>query len=506
MNFKFDIKRFFPSKNTSDADVINASAVGTKSKLKSIAVLAKANLLLFTLALISILAFGAALYFSDDLQNKNDKDAKKFGEKLDALSKLEQKEVTIKILGNDVINEKVLVTKRLVDAVKAKMPFEAENQGNSIQSKAVVFNQGIHKKVTNLRENTKTGGKFAYELLYEELVKKYDELLTQCHLGSSLSDEDKSASPPSEEDVLVNLQRLKLRYIQTELGKNFDYKMTPSEQSDLMSKLTQRRLGEYSIASEKYSFYVNASSIGAPAKGKQADGIEKIWNLTESGNNSDLLKMWDEQMKYWITQDIIDACSKVNKIGPLAKNPIKRIMQIQFLGRVTGGGIAGEKPAEEAPPEPPPSPDPSADPSADPNADPSAGTALEAPAEMGVPIDPNGEIVFSNYADSLKGWSSNQLYDIYRSKVTMVVETTKIPLVTNALVKQNFITITDVQMSPTDPFRDIQDGFFYGEGPLSTIKFTLESVWLRKWTYELMPDEVRKKFGTTGSLPVSPQE
>ena len=505
MNFKFDIKRFFPSKNTSDADVINASPVGTKSKLKSIAVLAKANLLLFTLALISILAFGAALYFSNELQNKNNKEAQIFGEKLVALSKLEQTQVTIRIPGNDDINEKVLVTERLVDAVKAKMPSEASNQGNSIQSKAVDFNQGIHKPVTNLRKNTKTGGKFAYELLYEELVKKYDELLTQCHLGSSQSDEDKSASPPSEEDVLVNLQRLKLRYIQTELGKNFDYKMTPSEQSELMSKLTQRRLGEYSIASEKYSFYVNASSIGAPAKGKQADGIEKIWNLTESGNNSDLLKMWDEQMKYWITQDIIDACSKVNKSGPLAKNPIKRIMQIQFLGRVTGGESAGEKPAEEAPPEPPPS----ADPSADPNADPNDGTAVEAaaaPAEMGIPIDPNGEIVFSNYADSLKGWSSNQLYDIYRSKVTMVVETTKIPLVTNALVKQNFITITDVQMLPTDPFRDIQDGFFYGEGPLSTIKFTLESVWLREWTGKLMPDEVRKKFGTTGLLPVSSQE
>ena len=500
MNFKFDIKRFFPSKNTSDADVINASPVGTKSKLKNFAVLAKANLLVLTLAFVSISAFGAALYFSKELQIERNQKALEFGKKLDALSKLEQTPVTIRIPNNDDINEKVLVTKRLVDAVKAKikMPSEASDQENSIQSTAVIFNRGIHNPVTNLLKNTETGGKFAYELLYEELVKKYDELLSQCHLGSSQSDEDKSASPPSEEDVLVNLQRLKLRYIQTELGKNFDYKMTPSEQSDLMSKLTQRRLGEYSIASEKYSFYVNASSIGAPAKGKQADGIEKIWNLTESGKNSDLLKMWDEQMKYWITQDIIHACFEVNS-GPLAKNPIKRIMQIQFLGRVTGGGIAGEKPAEEAPPEPPPSPDPSADPSADPN----AGTALEAataPAEMGVPIDPNGEIVFSNYADSLKGWSSNQLYDIYRSKVTMVVETTKIPLVTNALVKQNFITITDVQMSPTDPFRDIQDGFFYGEGPLSTIKFTLESVWLREWTGELMPEEVRNKFGTTGVL------
>ena len=153
MNFKFDIKRFFPSKNTSDADVINASPVGTKSKLKSIAVLAKANLLLFTLALISILAFGAALYFSNELQNKNNKEAQIFGEKLVALSKLEQTQVTIRIPGNDDINEKVLVTERLVDAVKAKMPSEASNQGNSIQLKEFIIQLRICGRTQKLAES-----------------------------------------------------------------------------------------------------------------------------------------------------------------------------------------------------------------------------------------------------------------------------------------------------------------------------------------------------------------
>lgn len=497
MNFKFDIKRFFPSKTASDADVINTSLDGKKDKFKNIAVFAKSNWLVLTLALVSISVFLGAFLFSDSLQKKNEEEAQKFGERMVALSKLEQTSVKIAIPGNLEINEKMLVTKNLVNAVKVKMPtrdLKEENSKQSMESMAIDFNQGIHKSITNLRKDSKTGGKFAYELLYEELLKKYDELLTKCHLNLPQPDDDKSVSPPSEEDVLVNLQRLKLRYLQTELGKNLDYKMTPSEQNDLMSKLTQRRLGEYSIASEKYSFYVNAQSIGAPPKGKQAEGIEKMWNLTESGKNSDLLKMWDEQMKYWITQDIIHACLKANNAGALAKNPIKRIISIQFLGRVLGVEIAAETPAEEAPSETPAS--------ADPNAETSTGGS---PAQSGVPINPNEEIVFSNYANSLKGWSSNQLYDIYKAKVSMVVETVKIPLVTNTLAKQNFITITDVQMRPTDPFRDIQDGFFYGEGPLSTIEFTLESVWLREWTGKLMPDEVRKKFGTTG-LPLAPQE
>ncbi len=499
MNLKFDIKRFFPSKKASDEDSVSTSPDDKKAKFKNIAVFAKSNLLVLTLAIVSISAFVVAFLFSVDLQKENENNAQKFGERMTAVSKLEQAPVTIRIPGNEEINEKSLITKKLVKTVKDKMPTQDSNQGDSIQSKAIDFNQGIHKPIANLRKDSKTGGKFVYESLYEELVKKYDELLTKCHLSPPQTDDEKSVSPPSEEDVLVNLQRLKLRYIQTELGKNFDYKMTPSEQSDLSSKLTQRRLGEYSIASGKYSFYVNAQSIGAPPKGKQAEGIEKMWNLTESGKNSDLLKMWDEQMKFWITQDIIDACLKANNGGAMAKNPIKRIVSIQFLGRVTGGEIAAETPAEEAPSETP------AETSAsdNPNAETSPG---EVPAQTGVPINPNEEIVFSNYAKSLKGWSSNQLYDIYKAKVGMVVETAKIPLVTNSLVKQNFIAITDVQMRPTDPFRDIQDGFFYGEGPLSTIVFTLESVWLREWTGKLMPDEVRKKFGTTGLLPVSSQE
>ncbi len=495
MNFKFNINRFFPSKNASDEDVIDTTPHGNNDKFKKIAVFAKSNLLVFSLALVSTSAFVAALLFSVDLQKENENDAQKFGERMVVLSKLEQTPVTIRIPGNEEINQKSLVTKKLVKAVKDKMPTQDSNQGNSTQSMAIDFNKGIHESIMNLRKDTKTGGKFAYELLYEELVKKYDELLAKCHLTPPQPNDDMSVSPPSEDDVLINLQRLKLRYIQTELGKNFDYKMTPLEQSDLMSKLTQRRLGEYSIASGKYSFYVNAKSIGAPPKGKQAEGIEKLWNLTQTGKNSDLLKMWDEQMKYWITQDIIHACLKANNGGVLAKNPIKRIISIQFLGRVTGGEIVAETPVEEAPSETTTS------------ADPNAGTPTGGvPALTGVPINPNENIVFSNYANSLKGWSSNQLYDIYKAKVSMVVETVKIPLVSNSLFKQNFIAITDVQMKPTNPFRDIQDGFFYGEGPLSTIEFTLESVWLREWTGKLMPDEVRNKFGTTGLLPVSTQE
>lgn len=81
-----------------------------------------------------------------------------------------------------------------------------------------------------------------------------------------------------------------------------------------------------------------------------------------------------------------------------------------------------------------------------------------------------------------------------------MVETAKIPLVTDAIVQQNFIAITNVRISPVDPFVAIQSGFFYGESPVSTVVLSLESIWLRQWTGPLMPDEVRLKFHTTGQV------
>lgn len=97
-----------------------------------------------------------------------------------ALSKLEQTSVKIAIPGNLEINEKMLVTKNLVNAVRVKMPtrdLKEENSKQSMESMAIDFNQGIHKSITNLRKDSKTGGKFAYELLYEELLKNMTNFL-----------------------------------------------------------------------------------------------------------------------------------------------------------------------------------------------------------------------------------------------------------------------------------------------------------------------------------------
>jgi len=188
--------------------------------------------------------------------------------------------------------------------------------------------------------------------------------------------------------------------------------------------------------------------------------------------------LWFLQWKYWIAEDVVSACSKMNQGKSILNGPVKRIISMNFLGRLKSVG-APESTGEETPP------------------------ALDGGAVQpisGVPIDSNAIVSMSNYGVSPRGWASNQLYDVYRTQVELVVETAQIPLLANAFSKQNFIAITDLRISQVDSFNALGMGYFYGESPVSKVVMVLESVWLRQWTGPLMPDEVRAEFGTTGQV------
>ena len=64
----------------------------------------------------------------------------------------------------------------------------------------------------------------------------------------------------------------------------------------------------------------------------------------------------------------------------------------------------------------------------------------------------------------------------------------------------NFITVTDVRVRPLDPFAAAEEGFMYGAAPVSTVSLRLETIWLREWTGPFMPDDLRARLNTSGTL------
>jgi hypothetical protein len=84
----------------------------------------------------------------------------------------------------------------------------------------------------------------------------------------------------------------------------------------------------------------------------------------------------------------------------------------------------------------------------------------------------------------------------------LVVDTQRLPEVLDAICSYNFFTVTSMRLSAVDPFDDVQSGFFYGSAPVTKVSLTIETVWLREWTMQYMPPQIKEALGI-GAPPTS---
>ena len=118
-------------------------------------------------------------------------------------------------------------------------------------------------------------------------------------------------------------------------------------------------------------------------------------------------------------------------------------------------------------------------------------------AGLGSPqVDPAAEAA-RDYSKSFTGRTSNTVYDVRQVTLVFVAETAAIPAVLNALSRENFMTILDMEVVPADPFAAARKGFAYGVEPVSTVTLDIETIWFREWTAFFMPESVRGLLGVT---------
>lgn len=121
--------------------------------------------------------------------------------------------------------------------------------------------------------------------------------------------------------------------------------------------------------------------------------------------------------------------------------------------------------------------------------------ANAAPKDPGTPnIDPSREAKI-DYNISLSGRVSNDVYDVRIVDCELIVATTGLPAVMDAIAKRNFMTVLDARIRPADSFAAAQEGYIYGIEPVSRVNLKIESIWLREWTAETMPGDLRDLLG-----------
>lgn len=262
--------------------------------------------------------------------------------------------------------------------------------------------------------------------------------------------------------------------------------VTPQQRDELSAQLVERRLAEYRRGADVVSFYGSPGVLydGAEAstrglggsrgsRGAAASTIPSVMPDNPPSLTEAYLWQWD----FWVVEDLLRAVVRANADAtgdplPASAAVVKRIESIRL------DAYPMRKPV-----------DPAAAAGGDPFS--SGGGPTGFPGGMSV----GGETGGSPKLTLTNRKSGDGPYDLRHATMTVVVSSARLPKFLSAIKATNLMTVTDLDVEEVDVWRDLAEGYFYGEEHVVRATVRVESVWLREWTKQFMPQDVRTALG-----------
>ncbi|MEX0652978.1 MAG: hypothetical protein WD534_17290 [Phycisphaeraceae bacterium] len=206
-------------------------------------------------------------------------------------------------------------------------------------------------------------------------------------------------------------------------------------------------------------------------------------------------QLWEGQLELWAQQDVVRAIARANRVGDenvsVVNAPVKRLLRLEvipgYVGLHTLGGVA--------------------------EAASSSGRSDRntATAEAGYPM-PAGEQRTDRIEGSLPvnffvgptGRVSNAMYDVRHVRLRAIVDDQRLPELFRALSAVNFMTVLEVTLQDVNEYEALHEGYVYGTGNAVEAELIIETIWLRDWTSQWMPERVRQYVGL--DEPPDPEE
>ncbi|MEM7228938.1 MAG: hypothetical protein AAF432_09000 [Planctomycetota bacterium] len=298
---------------------------------------------------------------------------------------------------------------------------------------------------------------------HTDMVEGYEALLEDVRAGS----------PPAEADVAEALLQVRRRFY-VSIGRDVGDELTDEEQQELEKRLASKRLSAYFDGAGEVSMYLNRRTLNVPEFNQAS-----AYPLGE-------LYAW--QWKFWIVDDLLRAFSSANDGSTnVLTAPVKRITMIDPYLPVTtsgsargGGGNPGSFSAGNG--------------GGFGNSNSGGGRGNDGGAPPAQAPNPQAATP-TDFNASFTGRVTNPLYDVVMVDVSLVVSTQNLPAVLDAIARYNFMTVIDVRMRPADVYGDLQRGYRYGGEAVTELELTIETVWMREWAMEFMPEETRTALG-----------
>lgn len=414
---------------------------------------------------VFVLAPVVAWWFASDLHASADELSNKRATEMAELEKLEKSSVEIVLPGKAPEAQTGVVTPKMVAAYE-ELAGKLRTDAMEVQRQALKHNQG-----------DRTGLILPVKVNQGNQLLIAGEVFDACHAHvAALMSQLKVGAAPSEQGLADQLQRRQDQFIAGE--RKSDRKSLNDEQlARLRAALLDKRLQIYADAATSISFYADKDRLGLPG-------------VADAGSPPHEGVLFDWQWRTWIAEDLLRAFAAANKpYRSVLDAPVKRVISMTIFDdpAVTELTAAASAEAPAAPAGAPP---------ADGSAPPADGAAAAA-APAATPIDPKTAVAY-NFASTFTGRVTGPLYDVRRVSVRVVVATAMLPEVLNAIGRQNFMTVTNVRLAPADAFAAADEGYIYGQAPVSEVTMTIETVWMREWLGKLMPPDLQRVKGTDG--------
>lgn len=277
----------------------------------------------------------------------------------------------------------------------------------------------------------------------------------------------KATRPPEPQRVLDQLNDARSRLFERERAQGGEASMDRDEEAAMTQELTAQRISLYARPAQDGSIYMSldAFPVGSPFQVSPAFPRQQLVATPSHG----VAFLW--QLDYWLAQDLVGFLREANTRGgrllPIVEAPVKRVLKIEGrpLGIVRDQGQRDGRGGFGSP---------------------------------GAGPDPSNELFEPRFSGGPSGREAdwrNQLYDIRRVRMSLVVDSSRIPQVFDAASRQNLITVIDMDIQPVDVWAHLEQGYYYGQDHVVQLDIELELIYLRAWTAPLMPDSVRHELG-----------
>ena len=279
--------------------------------------------------------------------------------------------------------------------------------------------------------------------LHKRILAGYDRILATVHAGTA----------PSNEELSAELNTKRTDFIDRQFRKTASERLSKEEEESLRDFLIGQRRAICRDRANEIGLYLSKETLSPPD-----------YSNTQKPT---LDEMFGWQWRLWVLDRVAESIESINGSNSEPTAPIHSLNRLAVRGLLaTQTPAAGDRSFGEGS---------RGGPGAGGDGVPGAGTR--------------------DYTKSITGRVTNDAFDVILVDLDMIVATSQIDEVLAGFTIPVVMSVLDVEVAQADAFAALKAGEYLGEGAVSRLVVTVETLWLRDWSGELMPNEVRTKIG-----------